>query len=33
MSNSSFSVIVSSDPQYPWYDHILPGGLVNEDNQ
>ena len=27
-----FSIIVSSDPQYPWYDYILPGGLDGDCN-
>lgn len=27
----SFSMIVSSDPQYPWYDGIFPPGLETED--
>ena len=27
----SFSMIVSSDPQYPWYDDVLPSGLDTED--
>jgi len=25
--SDSFSIIVSSDPQYPWYDFVLPAGL------
>jgi cytolysin (calcineurin-like family phosphatase) len=30
-SPSSFGVLISSDPQYPWYDAILPPGLTTED--
>jgi cytolysin (calcineurin-like family phosphatase) len=30
-SLSSFSVLISSDPQYPWYDGILPSDLKTED--
>jgi 3',5'-cyclic AMP phosphodiesterase CpdA len=26
-----FSMIVSSDPQYPWYDNVLPPGLTSEE--
>ncbi len=26
-----FSVFISSDPQYPWYDEVLPPGLTTED--
>lgn len=25
-----FSMIISSDPQYPWYDQVLPAGLSSE---
>lgn len=28
---ATFSVIVSSDPQYPWYDEVLPPGLKGEE--
>ncbi|HEX2095472.1 MAG TPA: metallophosphoesterase [Longimicrobiaceae bacterium] len=27
----SFSVLVSSDPQYPWYDDVLPPGLTTDE--
>ena len=27
----TFSMIASSDPQYPWYDDVLPAGLTTED--
>lgn len=26
-----FSIIISSDPQYPWYDHVLPPGLTTDE--
>jgi cytolysin (calcineurin-like family phosphatase) len=29
-SSASFSVLISSDPQYPWYDDVLPPGLETE---
>jgi cytolysin (calcineurin-like family phosphatase) len=28
---SSFSMLISSDPQYPWYDFVLPPGLTTDD--
>lgn len=28
---TSFAMLVSSDPQYPWYDDVLPPGLETED--
>ncbi|SCW61334.1 Cytolysin, a secreted calcineurin-like phosphatase [Paenibacillus tianmuensis] len=31
VSPGMFSVIISSDPQYPWYDGVLPEGLKTED--
>lgn len=30
-SPATFSVVISSDPQYPWYDGTLPPGLTSED--
>jgi len=30
-SISSFSLAITSDPQYPWYDGILPPGLTTDD--
>jgi cytolysin (calcineurin-like family phosphatase) len=33
ISPTSFSVIISSDPQYPWYDGVLPPGITNEDEK
>ncbi|KEQ22115.1 metallophosphoesterase [Paenibacillus tyrfis] len=29
-TSGTFSVIISSDPQYPWYDDTLPYGLTTE---
>lgn len=29
--NASFSMVVTSDPQYPWYDGVLPSGLSGAD--
>lgn len=28
---TSFAVLISSDPQYPWYDDVLPPGLTTKD--
>src|SRR5581483_11558281 len=28
---ATFSVLISSDPQYPWYDGVLPPGLTTDD--
>lgn len=30
MAAASFSLMISSDPQYPWYDNTLPTGLTKE---
>lgn len=28
---ATFSVLISSDPQYPWYDGVLPPGLTTDE--
>jgi hypothetical protein len=31
MALGTFSMLISSDPQYPWYDEVLPPGLTTPD--
>lgn len=30
-TTTSFCMLISSDPQYPWYDGVLPDGLTTEE--
>jgi hypothetical protein len=30
---NKFSLVLTSDPQFPWYDDILPPGLTSKDER